>query len=120
MKGRFSVAVGFLLLILVGAVVLASPWARADGAWGNCSSALFTACSAVCVTGLSVVDVGAEFSRAGLVALSVLVEIGCLGLMTCGTFLMIAIGRRLSLHREFTLMNAYGVPAVKGLRGLII
>ena len=120
MRGRFSVAVGFLLLILVGAVVLASPWARAEGVWGNASSALFTACSAVCVTGLSVVDVGTEFSRAGLVALSVLVEIGCLGLMTCGTFLMIAIGRRLSLHREFTLMTAYGVPAVKGLRGLII
>ena len=37
MKGRFSVAVGFLLLILVGAVVLASPWARADGAWGTFS-----------------------------------------------------------------------------------
>ena len=52
MRGRFSVAVGFLLLILVGAVVLASPWARAEGVWGNASSALFTACSAVCVTGL--------------------------------------------------------------------
>ena len=120
MRSRFSVALGFLALILVGAVVLASPWARADGAWGNAGESLFTACSAVCVTGLTVVDVGKVFSRAGLVALTVLVEIGCLGLMTCGTFLMIAIGRRLSLHREFTLMNAYGVPAVKGLRGLVV
>ena len=120
MKGRFSVAIGFLALVLAGAVALASPWARAAGTWGDFGAALFTACSAVCVTGLTVVDVGAEFSRTGLVLLTVLVEIGCLGLMTCGTFLMIAIGRRLSLHREFSLMTAYGVPAVKGLRGLIL
>ena len=120
MKGRFSVAIGFLALVLVGAVALASPWSRAAGTWGEFGSALFTACSAVCVTGLTVVDVGAEFSRVGLVVLTVLVEIGCLGLMTCSTFLMIAIGRRLSLHREFSLMTAYGVPAVKGLRGLIL
>ena len=120
MKSRFSVALGFLALILGGAVALASPWARAAGTWGSFGDALFTACSAVCVTGLTVVDVGSEFSHAGLAVLTTLVEIGCLGLMTCGTFLTIAIGRRLSLHREFTLMNAYGVPAVKGLRGLIV
>ena len=120
MRSRFSVALGFLALILVGAALLSSPWARAAGTWGRFPDALFTACSAVCVTGLSVVEVGAEYSRAGIVMLTALVEIGCIGLVTCGTFLLVAIGRRLSLHREFSLMNAYGVPAVKGLRGLII
>lgn len=119
MKRRSSIAFGFLMLIAVGAVLLASPFARAAGTWGSFADALFTACSAVCVTGLTVVDVGAEFSRNGLVILLALVEIGCLGLMTCATFLMIAIGRRLSLHSEFSLMNAYGVPAVRGLKGLI-
>ena len=39
--------------------------------------------------------------------------------MSCGTFLLIAIGRRLSLAREFSLMNAYGVEQVQGLKGLI-
>lgn len=119
MKGRFSVALGFLALIAVGAVVLASPWARNDGAWGPLMTSVFTACSAVCVTGLSMVDVASEFSFAGQIALLVLVEIGCLGLMTVSTFLMVAIGRRLSLSREFSLMNAYGVAEVRGVRGLI-
>ena len=119
MKGRFSVALGFLALIAVGAVVLASPWARNDGAWGPLMTSAFTACSAVCVTGLSMVDVASEFSFAGQIALLVLVEIGCLGLMTVSTFLMVAIGRRLSLSREFSLMNAYGVAEVRGVRGLI-
>ena len=58
MKGRFSVALGFLALIAIGAVVLASPWARNDGAWGPLMTSAFTACSAVCVTGLTVVNRG--------------------------------------------------------------
>ena len=119
MRRRFSVALGFLALILVGATLLAMPWARSSGAFGAVSSALFTACSAVCVTGLTVVDIAAEYSRAGQIVILVLVEVGCLGLMTCGTFMLIAIGRRLSLSREFSLMNAYGVEQVQGLRSLI-
>ena len=120
MRNRSSIALGFLGLILVGAVLLACPWARADGSWGGVTTSLFTACSAVCVTGLTVVDIAAEYTRAGQIVLLTLVEVGCLGLMTCGTFLLIAVGRRLSLSREFSLMNAYGVAEVQGLRGLIL
>lgn len=120
MKTRASFALGFLLMIAVGAALLMCPFMRADARPGNASAAFFTACSAVCVTGLSVVDIAKEYSTAGQVAIMVLVELGCLGLMTCGTFFLVAIGRRISLSREFTLMNAYGVEQVHGLRGLII
>ena len=120
MKRRSTIALGFLALIAAGAVVLSSPWARAAGEWGDFWTGLLTACSAVCVTGLTVVDIAQEFSREGQVVLLALVEVGCLGLMTCSTFLLVAIGRRLSLSREFTLMNAYGVAEVQGLRGLIL
>jgi trk system potassium uptake protein TrkH len=119
-KRRSTIALGFLALIAVGAIVLSSPWARAAGTWGDFGTALFTACSAVCVTGLTVVDIAQEFSRNGQIVLLALVEVGCLGLMTCSTFLLVAIGRRLSLSREFTLMNAYGVAEVQGLRDLIL
>ena len=119
MNRHTSIALGFLVLIAIGAVLLAAPWARVDGEWGGTLPSLFTAFSAVCVTGLTVVDIGSTYSFAGQIVLLVLVEIGCLGLMTCGTFLLIAIGRRLSLSREFSLMNAYGVAQVQGLKGLI-
>lgn len=119
MNRNVSIALGFLGLIAAGAILLAAPFARADGCWGDAMSSVFTAFSAVCVTGLSIVDIGCTFSFAGQIVLLSLVEIGCLGLMTCGTFLLIAIGRRLSLSREFSLMNAYGVAQVKGLKGLI-
>ena len=119
MKSHASVALGFLGLIFIGAILLASPLARAAGTWGNVGGAIFTSFSAVCVTGLSILDIAAEYSRAGQIILLTLVEIGCLGLMTCGTFLLVAIGRRLSLSREFSLMNTYGVVQIQGLRGLI-
>lgn len=119
MKNRLSIALGFIALIFVGAILLSFPCARAAGSDGSVSTAIFTACSAVCVTGLSVVDIATEFSRFGQIVILVLVEIGCLGLMTCGTFLLVAVGRRLSLSREFSLMNAYGVAQIQGLRGLI-
>ena len=119
MRSRTSFALGFIALIVVGAVLLACPFARAEGATGGLGAAIFTACSAVCVTGLTVVDIAREYSTAGQVVIMVLVELGCLGLMTCGTFFLIAVGRRLSLAREFTLMNAFGVEKIQGLRGLI-
>lgn len=119
MKRRSSFAFGFLALIFLGAIALSSPWCRVAGAWGGFGTAAFTSCSAVCVTGLTTVDIATEFSRTGQIVLMVLVELGCLGLMTLGTFLMVAIGRRLSLSSEFSLMNAYGVAQVQGLKGLI-
>ena len=60
MRARVSIVLGFLALIFIGAIALSSPWARIAGTWGNWSDAAFTACSAVCVTGLSVVDIAKE------------------------------------------------------------
>jgi len=119
MKSRFSIAFGFLALIALGALVLFLPVMHVGGAWGDPMTVAFTACSAVCVTGLSVVDIVREYTFAGQVTILVLVQLGCLGLMTLGTFLIVAIGRRISLSSEFSLMNAYGVAEIKGLRGLI-
>ena len=120
MTRRASIAFGFLALILVGAILLSSPWTRVDARWGGVSDALFTSCSAVCVTGLTVADLAQTWTRAGQCVVIALVQVGCLGLMTCGTFLLVAIGRRLSLSREFSLMNAYGVAEVQGLKGLAL
>ena len=120
MKGRFTLAFGFLALIALGTVALSSPWARMAGTWGNWSDAAFMACSATCVTGLAVVDIAREYTFAGQVALIVIVEIGALGLMALGTFLLVAVGRRLSYANEFSLMNAYGVAEIRGVRGLVV
>ena len=64
MRGRSTILFGFLAVITAGAIALASPWSRMAGTWGDWSDAAFTACSAVCVTGLSVVDIAKEYSFA--------------------------------------------------------
>lgn len=113
-------AAGFLAAIVVGAVLLACPFARTAGNWGGIVDSLFTACSAVCVTGLAVMDTGREFTVFGQSVLMCLVELGGLGVMTFGTFLLVVAGRRLSLESESSLMSAYGFERTRGLRQLAI
>lgn len=120
MKTRLLIVLGYLGTILVGALVLMLPVSSAAHAWMKPGDALFTACSAVCVTGLSVIDVGVELSRFGQGVLIVLVQLGGLGTMTVGTFFLVLIGRRLSLANEFAVMNAYGAKGVRGWRGLVL
>ena len=120
MKTRWLIVLGFLGAILVGAFLLSLPISSPMHAWRPFGDALFTACSTVCITGLTVVDPGTELSLFGQCVMLALVELGCVGIMTLGTFFLVVIGRRLSLASEFSLMNAYGTNGVKGLRGLIV
>lgn len=120
MKTRLLIVLGYLGTILVGAALLVLPVSSATQTWMKPGDALFTACSAVCITGLSVIDVGTELSRFGHSVLLVLVQMGCLGTMTVGTFFLVVIGRRLSLAGEFSITNAYGVKGVRGWRGLVL
>lgn len=120
MKTRLLIVLGYLGTILLGAALLVLPVSSAAHTWMKPGDALFTACSAVCITGLSVIDVGAELSRFGHSVLLVLVQMGCLGTMTVGTFFLVVIGRRLSLANEFSITNAYGVKGVRGWRGLVL
>jgi trk system potassium uptake protein TrkH len=76
---------GFLLMIAMGTAVLMLPISSASGRWTPVVDALFTATSAVCVTGLVVVDTGTYWSPFGQVAILVLIQIGGLGFMTAST-----------------------------------
>ena len=116
MKAKFSIPLGFVGAILLGALLFMLP---VSGGL-NLSDALFTACSAVCITGLTVIDPGASLTVFGQSVLMVLVHIGCIGIMTFGTFVLVLAGQRFSLAHEFSLSNAYGVKGVKGFRGLVL
>lgn len=116
MKARYSIPIGFIGVILAGAGLLSLP---AAGGLGFLD-ALFTACSAVCITGLTVIDPASSLTVFGQVVLMALVQVGCTGIMTFGTFILVLAGQRLSLDQEFSLSNAYGVKGVKGFRGLVL
>lgn len=120
MKPRHLVVIGFIGAILLGAFLLMLPVSSASNTWMRPMDAIFTACSAVCITGLTVIDVGTDLSLFGQCVMLALVQLGCVGLMTLGTFFLVLMGRRLSLSSEFSLADAYGTSGIRGLRGLIV
>ena len=120
MKNRWLIVFGFLGAILLGAILFMLPISSPNHTWMRPMDALFTACSAVCITGLTVIDVGRDLSCFGQVVLVCLVQLGCAGIMTCATFFLVVVGRRISLASEFSLMNAYGVSGVRGFRSLVV
>ena len=93
-----AVLVGFAGLITVGTLVLVTPLASADGSPTNWVTALFTATSAACVTGLVTVDTGTHWSPFGQTVILVLIQAGGLGVMTLGSLMILLIGRRLGVR----------------------
>lgn len=95
------------------------PFSVATGTWNDPLVALFTSTSAVCVTGLIVVDTGTAFSNFGQCVILLLIQIGGLGYMTLSTFLMLLIGRRFDLAQKFAIKESFDQPYNQGTRTLI-
>lgn len=114
---RFLIG-GFLAVILVGSLLLTLPVAAAgDGI--SYLDALFTATSAVCVTGLVVVDTGTFFSPFGQVVIMLLIFIGSLGFMTMATLIFIFLGRRISLRDRLMVKEALNQETMTNLVSLV-
>lgn len=92
--------VTFALLSSLGALLLKLPLASAPGRVISGIDAAFTATSAVCVTGLIVLDTPRDFSTAGHALILVLIQLGGLGIMSFSTAAVAVLGRRLSLRHE--------------------
>ncbi|MEB3311359.1 MAG: TrkH family potassium uptake protein [Snowella sp.] len=114
-----TICLGFLAVIAVGTLLLMMPFATTDGHWGNFLVSLFMSTSAVCVTGLAVVDPNTHFSFWGELILLMLVQIGGLGYMTMTTFLMILIGRKFDLQQRFAIQESFDRPFLQGSRNLV-
>ena len=98
----------FLVLIFCGAAFLNLPVCSSTGESLGILNSLFTATSAVCVTGLSVLDVPAALSITGKVALVVLVQLGGLGIMSLSTFIAMLLGRKLGLFGNAAMRQSIG------------
>ncbi len=88
----------FLIAIAIGTVLLSLPVATADGTGAPFLTALFTATSAVAVTGLVVVDTGSYWSPFGQIAILLMFQIGGLGIMTAATLFGLIAGRGFGLQ----------------------
>ena len=97
---------GFLTLIMIGAILLSLPFASVDGQPLNIVDALFTSTSAVCVTGLVVLDTGTQFTLFGQIVIITLIQCGGLGFMTIASLVFLMIGKRITLKDRMLLKDA--------------
>ena len=103
--------VGFAALIAVGTILLSLPFAAADGTWTPLLTAFFTATSAVCVTGLVLVDTATHWSPFGQSVILALIQIGGFGFMTGSTLLLfLLVGRRTGLRDRILVQASTGTP----------
>lgn len=110
---------GFAGIILIGAVLLALPVASRDGRPLPFVDALFTSTSAVCVTGLQVVDTYDQFSLFGQLVVLCLIQTGGLGIMTMSTLIFLLLGRRVTLRSRLLIQEAMNQLTLEGMVRLI-
>ena len=108
-------ALGFLAVILLGTVLLALPAASRSGKGIGLFDSLFTATSAVCVTGLVAVDTGTTFSVFGQIVLLVLIQVGGLGFMVFATMIMVALGRKISIRGRMLIRESMNGASLSDL-----
>ena len=114
-----TVCLGFVAVILVGMLLLLLPVSNASQTWGNWLVALFTSTSAVCVTGLVVVDTGSYFSFWGQLLIMLLIQIGGLGYMTATTFLLLLLGRKFGLRDKVAIQQSLDKQGMSGVDQLL-
>ena len=122
-KGLFTptqvLAIGFIMIIFVGAVLLSLPISTIDGKGAPFLIALFTSTSATCVTGLVLVDVGTYFSIFGQLIILFLIQVGGLGFMTFATLIAIILGRKITLKDRMVLQEALNKGTLEGVVRLV-
>ncbi len=113
------IALGFLAVILLGSMLLCLPFCVRDGVRVSYIDALYTATSAVCVTGLSVFDVGSTFTPIGQLFIALMIQIGGLGVAAVGTGLILAMGKKVRLSGRNMLREAMNLSSGGGIIGFL-
>ena len=116
-------ALAFLAVIAAGTGLLMFPWASSSGHAAPFLTALFTATSAVCVTGLVVVDTGTYWSGPGQVVVMALFQIGGFGMMTSATLMVLLIGGHMRLRTRLLLQtetHALSLGDVKAVATVVL
>lgn len=108
-------SLGFACLILGGAFLLTFPLATNSGKGTPFIDALFTATSAVCVTGLVTVDTGTHYSVFGQTVIILLIQAGGLGLMTMSTLFALLVGKRIQLRERLLMKESLNQLTMAGV-----
>ncbi|MBR4864289.1 MAG: potassium uptake protein, TrkH family [Oscillospiraceae bacterium] len=109
------IAMTFGLIILLGTLLLLLPFASRDGQSAGLLTALFTATSSTCVTGLILVDTWTQWSGFGQLVILCLIEIGGLGFMSAASLVIFAIRKKVGLRQRMLMAQALSVNEMEGV-----
>jgi len=114
------IVLGFLGAILAGSLLLMIPAASADGVHTDFLTALFTATTSICVTGLVVVDTFSHWSFFGQFIILMLIQIGGFGVITIYSGLMMLMKKNFSLSTRLLIQDYYNLDSIQGLIRFLI
>lgn len=115
-----SLTLSFASVIIAGSLILTySPLAGHHGTSVRWIDALFTSTSAVCVTGLESVTTATSFSTFGQAVIMVLIQVGGLGIMTLGSFMLLTAGRRLGFGDRQIMRDALNLDQTGGIGAFV-
>ena len=113
------IAMGYLLVILAGTLLLMLPAAATDGKGTEFLTALFTATSATCVTGLVVVDTATHWTVFGQTVILLMIQVGGLGFMTMGVMMALLLRQKISLRTRGLLQESMNYMQMGGIVRLV-
>lgn len=119
LSGMQLIAIGFFLLIMAGTFFLMLPISSRNGTFTPFSTALFTATSASCVTGLILADTYTHWSVFGQLILLLLIQIGGLGFITIGTAVSLILRKKIGLKERGWIKESFNVLDIGGVVRLI-
>lgn len=111
--------VGFATAILIDTLLLCLPVSQIPGQHFSVLNALFTATSAVCVTGLAAVDTATSFTISGKTVIMILIQVGGLGFMTFSCLFALLLGKQVGLKQRLLLQEAANCFSTQGVVQLI-
>lgn len=118
LEGGTVFILSYLLAILLGGFLLWLPFSNPKMKV-SFLDALFTATSALCVTGLSVVDIGTSFNHLGQIIILLLIQTGGLGITTFSVWFFLSLGREISFKSRFHIQASFSPRPMDELRGLL-
>ena len=118
LTGPQIILLGFLAMVLIGAVLLMLPISSKDREVTPFIDSLFTSVSAGCVTGLIVKDTQTSWSLFGQIVILILIQIGGMGVLTMTTFFMMFTGKKIDLRSRTAMQEAVSAPNVGGIARL--
>lgn len=120
MSASQIIALSFILVIIVGALLLLLPISQSAGTHVNFIDALFTSASAVCVTGLTTVMTATTWNIIGKTVILCLIQIGGLSLITILTYFTVHLGRKITLKERLTVQATFNVNEMSGMVRMVL